>query len=115
MIYGCYDFGYPKLYSHREKTDISFEITNDKIRLFVSMLQLSGCHKLPDRKMYWETCCKDIWLRSSVQTISKNKERKTGCLLYKMGIRKNVVLWMMECLTPTFSFDIHYVYTCIYG
>ena len=44
--------GYSKLHSHREKADISFEITNEKIRLFLSMLLLSGCHKLPDRKMY---------------------------------------------------------------
>ena len=42
------------LHSHREKADISFEITNEKIRIFSSMLLLSGCHKLPDRKMYWE-------------------------------------------------------------
>ena len=38
-------FGYTKLYSHREKAGISFEITNEKIRLFLSMLLLSGCHK----------------------------------------------------------------------
>ena len=47
-------FGYTKLCSHREKADISFKITNEKIRLFSSMLRLSGCFKLPDRKMYWE-------------------------------------------------------------
>ena len=47
-------FGYSKLYSHREKAGISFEITNEKIRLFLSMLRLSGCRKLPDRNMYWE-------------------------------------------------------------
>ena len=47
--------GYTKLYIHREKEDISFEITNEKIRLFLSMLLLSGCHKLPDCRMYWET------------------------------------------------------------
>ena len=41
--------GYTKLYSHREKIDISFEITNGKICLFSSMLLLSGCHK-----MYWK-------------------------------------------------------------
>ena len=37
-------FGFTKLYSHRERADISFEITNEKIRLFLSMLLLSGCH-----------------------------------------------------------------------
>ena len=48
-------FGYTKLCSHRQKADISFEITNEKNRLFSSMLLLSGCFKTPDRKMYWET------------------------------------------------------------
>ena len=47
--------GYTRFYSHREKADISFEITNEKIRLFLSMLLLSGCHRLPHRKMYWGT------------------------------------------------------------
>ena len=42
--------GYTKLYSHRKKTYISFEITNEKTCLFVSMLLLNGCNKLPDRK-----------------------------------------------------------------
>ena len=37
-----------------EKADINFEITNEKIHLFSSMLLLSGCHKLPDRKVYGE-------------------------------------------------------------
>ena len=32
--------GYTKLYNHREKADISFEITNEKIHLFLSMLLL---------------------------------------------------------------------------
>ena len=48
-------FGYFKLYGHTENVDISFEITNEKIRLFVSKLLLSGCHKPPERKMYQET------------------------------------------------------------
>ena len=46
--------GYTKLYSQREKEDISFEITNEKMRLFLSMLLLSGCHKLLYCRMYWE-------------------------------------------------------------
>ena len=46
--------GYTKLCSHKEKADISFENTNEKIRLFLSMLLLSGCHELPDCKLYWE-------------------------------------------------------------
>ena len=47
--------GYIELYSYREKANITFEITNEKICLLLSMLLLSGCHKFPDRKMYWET------------------------------------------------------------
>ena len=31
-------FGYTKLYSHREKAGISFEMTNEKIPLFLTML-----------------------------------------------------------------------------
>ena len=42
---------YSKLYGHREKAGISFEITNEKISLFLSMPLLSGCYKLLDRKM----------------------------------------------------------------
>ena len=37
-----------------EIADINFEITNDKICLFLRMLLLAGYHKLPDHKMYWE-------------------------------------------------------------
>ena len=40
-------FGYTKLYGHTEKVEISFEITNEKIRLFLSMLVLSGYQKPP--------------------------------------------------------------------
>ena len=47
-------FGYTKLYSHNEKTINSFEITDEKIRLFFSMLLLSGGYNLPYRKMYWQ-------------------------------------------------------------
>ena len=37
-----------------EKSGIDLEITNQKIRLFLSELLLTGYHKLPDHKMYWE-------------------------------------------------------------
>ena len=37
--------GYTKLYSHREKADISFETTNKKLWLFLTMLVLSGYHR----------------------------------------------------------------------
>ena len=47
--------GYTKLYSHGQNAEIGFEITNEKMCLFFSMLLLSRCHKLSDRKMYWET------------------------------------------------------------
>ena len=44
-------FGFTKLYSHREKAGISFEIIMKKFACFYACC---GCHKLPDRKMYWE-------------------------------------------------------------
>ena len=47
-------FCYTKLYSHRQKTGISSQITNEKIPLFLTMPLISGYHKLPDHKMYWD-------------------------------------------------------------
>ena len=46
---------YTKLYSHIEKADIGFDISNEKIPFILSMLLFSGCHKLPDRQMCWDT------------------------------------------------------------
>ena len=43
--------GDTKLYSHRVKADIIFKITNEKIRILLSMLLVSGCHKFPERKI----------------------------------------------------------------
>ena len=40
--------GNTKLYSHGEEAN-SFEITNEKNCLLLSMLPLSGCHKRDDR------------------------------------------------------------------
>ena len=39
--------------SHREKADIGFGVTNEKIHLFLSMV--IWCQKFPDRKTYWKT------------------------------------------------------------
>ena len=50
LVYMIVD--YSKLYSHRRKADTSFEISNETFRL--GMRLIIGCHKLPDRKMYWE-------------------------------------------------------------
>ena len=47
--------GYTKLHIHREKTNTSFEITNEDICLFLSILLHSVWYKLPDRKIYRET------------------------------------------------------------
>ena len=44
-----------KLYGHIEKANTSFEIINETFCLFLGMLLLSGCRKLPDRKINWET------------------------------------------------------------
>ena len=38
-----------------EKAGANFEVTNEKIQLFLRMLLLTGCPKLPNHKMYWET------------------------------------------------------------
>ena len=47
--------GNTKLYSHIEEAYISFEYTNKKILLFLSMLLLNGCHNLPGHKIYWQS------------------------------------------------------------
>ena len=47
--------GNTKLYSHKEEAYISFEYTNKKILLFLSMLLLNGCHNLPGHKIYWQS------------------------------------------------------------
>ena len=46
--------GHIQLYSHRDKEDTSFEITNEIFRLFLAILMLKRCHKLPECKMYLE-------------------------------------------------------------
>ena len=43
---------YNNFYCYRERADISFETVNEKIHLFLNMLLFSGCHKLPDGKIY---------------------------------------------------------------
>ena len=43
------------MYGNTEKVENSFEITNKIFRLFLGMLLLIGCQKVPDRKMDWET------------------------------------------------------------
>ena len=53
-------FGYIKLYGHKEKEEINFETTKETFRLVLDMLLLSGCHKLPDHKMRWETFVQEM-------------------------------------------------------
>ena len=60
-----------KLYNYRVKEDVSFEITNEKIRLFLSVLLLSGCHKLPDRKMYLEAA-PDTFVEARFDSMPRN-------------------------------------------
>ena len=43
-------FGYTKFYRHREKANSGFAITDEKIRLYLGLLLLNGCHKFLDRK-----------------------------------------------------------------
>ena len=42
--------GYTKLYNHRGKPILMFEVTNEKVRFFLSMLLCSGWQKFPDQK-----------------------------------------------------------------
>ena len=47
---------YNKLYDRKEKANASLEnFYNETFHLFLGMLLLNECHKLPDRKIYWET------------------------------------------------------------
>ena len=79
--------GYTTLYSHRERADISLEITNEKIRLFLSMLLLRGCHKFPDREMYWETTPNTF-----VQAKSDSLLRDTfECILQSLHLYDNLI------------------------
>ena len=48
--------GYTKLYSHIEKVDISFEITNEKIRLYLSMLLFTTYNKFPEHQCIKRRC-----------------------------------------------------------
>ena len=64
---------------HREKAEISFEIINEKICLFLRMVLVSRCHNLPDRKMYWETtpdtfvqAKSDLMPRNTMECILRN-------------------------------------------
>ena len=62
---------YTKLYSHREKVDVSFEITSKKIRLFLNMLLLRGSQKLPEREIYWETT-PDTFVQARSDSLPRN-------------------------------------------
>ena len=63
--------GYTKLYSHREKVDIGFGITNEKNRLFLNVILLRWCHKLPDGEMYWETT-PDTFVQARSDSLPRN-------------------------------------------
>ena len=77
--------GYTKLYSHRKKADISLEITNEKIRLFLTMLLLRGCHKLPDCEMYWETT-PDTFVQARSDSLPRNTFK---CILWSLYLYDN--------------------------
>ena len=62
---------YTKLYSHREKVDVSFEITSKKIRLFLNMLLLRGSQKLPEREICWETT-PDTFVQARSDSLPRN-------------------------------------------
>ena len=51
-----------------------------------------------------------IWLRSSVRTMSRCKERKPGSISSKWRLRENIVLPLMECLPPTYLIYAYMIY-----
>ena len=62
---------FTKLYGQREKGDCSFDLSNEKFRLFLGILLLSGYHKLPHRRMYWETT-PDTFVQAVSDSMSRN-------------------------------------------
>ena len=48
-------------------------------------------------------CCRSIWLCSSVQTSAKKEKQVVSSTRWRLG--ENAILRLMECLTPTFSFE----------
>ena len=58
-----------------EKAGINFEITNEKNRLFLSMPVLTGYHKLPDRKMYWEATT-DNFMKARSGSVPRNTSER---------------------------------------
>ena len=51
-------------------------------------------------------CCKGIWLVVQFKPYQGAKKEKQVPPSIKWGLGENVVLWLMECLSPTFSFEI---------
>ena len=82
---------YTKLYGHREKVGTSFEIANETFRLFLDMPLLSRCHKLPDRKMYWEAT-PDTFLQAMSDLMPRYKPE---CIL------RNLILCNSQQLDKT--------------
>ena len=54
-----------------EKLGVDLEITNEKSRLFLSMLLLTGYHMLPGHKMYWEATT-DTFVEASSNSMPRN-------------------------------------------
>ena len=68
-----------------ENESINFEITNDKICLFLSMLLVTAYHKLPDHKMYQE-----VTSDTFVQARSDSMPRNTfECILQNLHLCDN--------------------------
>ena len=52
-----------------EKAGISFELANKKIGMVLSMLLLTGCHKFPDHKIYWDATLDNLCKRGLIQCL----------------------------------------------
>ena len=53
LVYQIIEF--TNLYEKREKVESTIELLNEKFRLFLTILLLSGYYKLPERQKYLET------------------------------------------------------------
>ena len=68
-----------------DKTASNFEITIEKVCLFLSVLLPTGYHKLPDHKMCWEATS-DTFVSARSESIPRNMFE---CILQNLHLRDN--------------------------
>ena len=63
-------FGYTKMQAIERKQTLVFKISNETFCLFLGVSLLSGCQKLPDCKINWETP-PDTFLKAMSDSMSR--------------------------------------------